>query len=56
MLSGSKPAETVLELDEPVEALVEERRLEDNLAPARGVIIGIIASVAIWAAIIAALI
>ncbi|MGH9365794.1 MAG: hypothetical protein ACRD1B_11110 [Thermoanaerobaculia bacterium] len=56
MSTNTKPVETVLELNQPVEALVEKKRPDENTAPARGIVIGIAASVAIWAAIIAALI
>lgn len=56
MLSRPKPVETVLELSRPVEAQADLERREDYAAPARGIIIGIVISAAVWAAIIAALI
>ena len=56
MLSRPKPVETVLELSRPVEAQADLDRREDYAAPARGIIMGIVISAAVWAAIIAALI
>lgn len=56
MLSKSKPVETVLELSQPIEAPADQEPRDENLTSARGIVIGIVISIALWAGIIAALI
>ncbi len=56
MLSKSKPVDTVLELSQPIETLADKKPRDQNLMPARGIVIGMIVSAALWAGIIAALI
>jgi len=56
MLSKPRPVETVLELSRPIEAPADQGPRDENLTSARGIVIGIVISVALWAGIIAALI
>jgi hypothetical protein len=53
-IKRSKLADSVLDLSRPIEA--DQEHGEDPTAPARGIVIGIVISAALWALIIAALI